>query len=145
MSEQHLHQIIDQIPPKKTGPSPKKSPGKLPPVPPFHTGETASGSQDKPKGNNPESEHEPKGKTGRPSNSQGPPPVKTDHKTKPKPDHDTEKDENRTRTHWRKAKRECLVYQLFKHGWRWPKSSDGGSAKLSRQELAQIVIEIIGL
>ena len=30
----------------------------------------ASGSQDKPKNNNPESEHEPKGKPGRPSNSQ---------------------------------------------------------------------------
>ena len=58
------------------------------------TGETA----DKPTEDNPESKHEPKGKQGRPSN------VKTDHKTKPKPDHDTEKDENKTRTHWRKAK-----------------------------------------
>ena len=109
-------------PKAKTGPSQKKSPGKLPPVPPFPTGETASGSQDKPTDDNPESKHEPKGKQGRPSKSQGPPPVNTDHKTKPKPkpDHDTEKDENRTRTHWRKAKRVYLVDQLSKHGWRWP-------------------------
>ena len=42
--------------------------GKLPPVPPFPTGETASGSQDKPTDDNPESKHEPKGKQGRPSN-----------------------------------------------------------------------------
>ena len=41
-------------------------------------------------------------------------------KTKPKPDHDTEKDGNQTRTHWRKAKRVYLVDQLSKHGWRWP-------------------------
>ena len=40
------------------------------------TGEKASGSQD-----NPESTHESKGKPGRPSNTQGPPPVKK-YKTK---------------------------------------------------------------
>ena len=65
----------------KTGPSPNKN------LPPFLTGETASGSQDKPK-NNPESDHEPKGNQGRPrntqgpkSNNQGPPPVRK-NKTK---------------------------------------------------------------
>ena len=47
----------------KTGSSPKKNgPANLPTVPPFPTGETAPGSQDKPKHINPESEHEPKGK-----------------------------------------------------------------------------------
>ena len=60
------------------------------------TGETASGSQDK-TDDNPEPKHEPK-KHGRPSN------VRKDKITKPKPDHDTEKDDNRTRTHWRKNK-----------------------------------------
>ena len=81
------------------------------------TGETASGSQDKPKDGNPEPKHEPKGKQGRPSNTQGPHPVRKGNKTKPKPDHDTETDEHRTRTHWRQAKREYLVDQLVKHGW----------------------------
>ena len=46
----------------KTGPSPKKLNQSLPPFP---TGEKASGSQD-----NPESTHEPKGKAGRPTNTQ---------------------------------------------------------------------------
>ena len=44
---------------------------------------------------------------------------------KENPKHDTEKDENRTRTHWRKAKRGYSVDQLAKHGWRWPKTPDG--------------------
>ena len=59
------HQIIEQS--QRAGASPKK----LAPVPPFPTGEKASGNQD-----NPESEHEPKGKPCRPRNTQGPPPVK---------------------------------------------------------------------
>ena len=58
-------------PTAKTGPSPKKSPSKLPPVPPMPTGEKTSGSQD-----NPESTHGSKGKRGRPRNTQGPPLVK---------------------------------------------------------------------
>ena len=45
-------------------------------MPPFPTGEQASGSQDQPKHENPESEHPSKGKAGRPPNTQGPPPVK---------------------------------------------------------------------
>ena len=71
----------------KTGPSPKTN------LPPFPTGKKASGSQDKPKNNNPESYHESKGKRGRPRNpqpnpnTQGPPPVKKDNlkKRNPKP------------------------------------------------------------
>ena len=64
-------------PKQRAGASPKKSPGKL--LPPFPTGEPASGepasgSQHKPTYGNPESEHEPKGKPGRPSNTQGPQP-----------------------------------------------------------------------
>ena len=39
-----------------------------------------------------------------------------------KPKHDTEKGENRTKTHWRKAKRGYSVDQLFEHGWKWSKT-----------------------
>ena len=100
----------------KTGPSPKRNTDALPTVPPFPTGEKASGSQDKPKNNNPESEHELKGNPGRPrnnqgpkSNNQGPPPVRKDifketpkakAKAKanpipiPNPKHDTDVDNN---------------------------------------------------
>ena len=46
------------------------------------------------------------------------------------PTHDTEKDENRTRTHWRKATRGYLVDQLAKHGWKLPKASDGKNVKM---------------
>ena len=76
----------------KTGPSPKKNIDTLPKVPPFPTGEKPSGSQDKPKNNNLESEHESKGKRSRPRNNQGPkpntqwpPPVKKDRINKEKP------------------------------------------------------------
>ena len=58
-------------PKQRAGTSPKE----LAPVPPFPTGEKASGNQDKSKYGNPESTHEPTGKPGRPSNTQGPPPV----------------------------------------------------------------------
>ena len=67
-------------------------------------------------------------------------PIKKDN-----PKHDTEKDDNRTRTHWRKAKRLYLVGQLAKHGWRWPKTRDGRNAKLAQKELAQIMIDLLGL
>ena len=52
-------------------PSPKASPMKLEPVPIFpNGGQKASGSRDQPKYDNPESEYEPKGKPGRPPNTQ---------------------------------------------------------------------------
>ena len=34
---------------------------------------------------------------------------------------------------------------LFKYGWEWPKTPDGKNAKISQQELAQIMIDILGL
>ena len=60
---------------------------------------------------NPEENHPPKGKRGRPSNNpefkkkyqEGDVDQTPQNKHK-NPTHDTEKDENRTRTHWRKAK-----------------------------------------
>ena len=80
----------------KTVPSPKKnktgpSPEKLGSVPPFPTGEQAPGSQDQPKHDNPESDHEAKGKRGRQNNiqpnpnTQRPPPVKNDNLKKRNP------------------------------------------------------------
>ena len=54
---------------------------------------------------------------------------------KDNPKHDTEKDENRTRTHWRKATREYLVDQLAKYGWRWPKTPDRKNAKLAQNRI----------
>ena len=73
---------------------------------------------------------------------------KHDDKTienKEKPDHDTEKDENRTRTHWRKAKRLYLVDQLAKHCWRLPKTPDEKSTKLTHTELTQILTDLLGI
>ena len=52
---------------------------------------------------------------------------------------------NRTRTHWRQANRGYLVDQLSKHGWKWPKTPDGKNAKLLKPELAQIMIDILGI
>ena len=52
---------------------------------------------------------------------------------------------NRTRTHLRKANRQYLVDQLSEHGWRWPKTPDGKNAKPLKPELAQIMIDILGL
>ena len=68
---------------------------------------------------NPETTHEPKGKSGRPSN------IRRSSEKNKNPTHDTEKDENRTRTHWRKATRQYLVDRLSKHGWKWPATPDG--------------------
>ena len=87
----------------------------------------------------PETTHEPKGKRGRPTN------IKKDQLKKKNPDHDTEKDMSRSRTHWRKAHRGYLVDQLSKHGWKWPKTPDGKNAKLLKPELAQIMIDILGI
>ena len=52
---------------------------------------------------------------------------------------------NRTRTHWRQATRGYLVDQLSKHGWKWPKSSDGKNAKLLKPALYKIMIELLGI
>ena len=52
---------------------------------------------------------------------------------------------SRSRTHWRKAHRGYLVDQLSKHGWKWPKTPDGKNAKLLKPELAQIMIDILGI
>ena len=92
---------------------------------------------------NPESEHEPKGQSGRPSNTQPTnqgPPVKTDAKTKPtakataratakakpkakgrpkaNPDHDTEISNNPDPEFWRSVTVTALRDQLNKRGFR---------------------------
>ena len=88
------------------------SPKQVAPVPPFPTGEQASGSQD-----NPESKHEPKGNPGRPRNTQDPQPktkakassVRQEAFTKSQTQsttttHGTKKDENKSRSYWEKPK-----------------------------------------
>ena len=62
-----------------------------------------------------------------------------------KNDHDTEKDMNRTNSYWRKATRQYSVDKLSKHGWKWPKTHDGKNTKLLRPELAQIMIDMLGI
>ena len=117
----------------KTGPSPKKLNQSLPPFP---TGEKASGSQD-----NPESTHEPKGKAGRPTNTQaktkaqGPPPVQKDtfdKKSRKKPNHDTEVDNNNDFKYWEAKNLTVIKNQLNKRGYRKHKTPDGGRMKKSR-------------
>ena len=49
---------------------------------------------------------------------------------------------NRSRTHWRKASRQYLADQLFKHGWKLPKAQMN-NAKLLRPELTQIMIDLL--
>ena len=51
------------------------------------------------------------------------------------PLHDTEKDENRTRTHWRRATKGYLVYKLAEHGWKYPKTQSGQNAKLTQKRI----------
>ena len=120
----------------KTGPSPKKLNQSLPPFP---TGEKASGSQD-----NPESTHEPKGKAGRPTNTQAKakakakakskgPDIKVDTKTKPeqpppknnKPNHDTDRDVSINKQYWRGKGIGYLRDQLTKRGFRETRKPDG--------------------
>ena len=66
--------------------------------------------------------------------------------TKPtRPDHDTEQDENRTKTHWRKATKGYLVDQSSEHGWKLQKTQNGKMQKFHKKELAQIMIDLLGL
>ena len=57
--------------------------------------------------------------------------------------HDTEKDEDRSRTHWRKANTLYLVDPLAKHGWKWPKTQSGQNARRTQKELGQIMVDLL--
>ena len=88
----------------------------------------ASGSRDQPKYGNPESEHGPKGKPGRPSNTQPTnqvPPVKqrtnlnTPNMEAPNikekqehPKHDADWDHSKSKAHWDKKPKQYVVDQL---------------------------------
>ena len=105
----------------KTGPSPKKLNQSLPPFP---TGEKASGSQD-----NPESTHEPKGKAGRPTNTQAKTKVQKyifKEKPKAKPKHDTEVDNNTDFKYWQGKNLAVIKDQLNKRGYRKHRTPEGG-------------------
>ena len=52
---------------------------------------------------------------------------------------------NRTKTYWRKTGRQYLVDPLSKHGWRWPKTPEGKNTKLLKPELAESMIDILGI
>ena len=115
----------------KTGPSPNRNQN----LPPFPTGEKASGSQD-----NPESTHEPKGKAGRPTNTQAKAKVQKDiFKEKPKtqakpnprknPKHDTEVDNNTDFKYWQGKNLTVIKDQLNKRGYRKHKTPDGRRMK----------------
>ena len=78
---------------QRAGPSP---PRQLPVIPPFPTGEQASGSQD-----NPESQHEPTGRRGRPRKN---------------PAHDAPYDDNTDVKYWMNQNVQYLRIQLFKRG-----------------------------
>ena len=86
---------------QRAGPSP---PRQLPVIPPFPTGEQASGSQDQPNyssQDNPESQHEPKGKKGRPRKN---------------PAHDVPYDDNTDVDYWMNQNVGYLRIQVFKRG-----------------------------
>ena len=137
-------------PKAKTGPSPKKSPAKLlAPIPPFPTGEQASGSQDQPKHDNPESEHPSKGKQGRPSNTQGPQPKASNIRQEAfnknstpstTTTHGTKKDNNKSRSYWGKiGTKSYSVDQLYLRKWGYPKTRNGKPKVLSIPQLIQIL------
>ena len=101
-----------------------------------------------PQADNPESTPPPKRRPPNTYNHRQPketkePPIKTDAKTKPK--HDTEMDTSMSKTHWRKATMGHVTEQLFKRGWKWPKTPKGKKAKLKRPELQQIMIDLLGI
>ena len=95
---QLIHQEKEQDSPERAKPKTKGEPFKFKAI-----DKVESGIKDKPKqkiAEDPETTHEPKGPRGRPANIR-----RTIEKNTKNLPHDTEKDENRTRTHWRKAKR----------------------------------------
>ena len=102
---------------------------KLEPVPIFPDGgEKTNGSRDQPKYGNPESEHEPKGKPGRPSHTQPinqVPPVKKKTTAKQDkqehPKHDTDWDHSKSKANWNKKPEQYVVDQLYKRNWKWPR------------------------
>ena len=117
------NQAKEQESPERAKPKAKSEPFKFTSTA-VKDDEVKDGSDD----GSPETKHEPKGKRGRPKRT-----IET--KKNQHPDHDTEKDENRTGTHWRKAKRIYLVDQLSKNGWRQPTTPDGKMQNLRKQSI----------
>ena len=134
-SEHNTEHKSERTPDNRAKPKQKADGSPLKPVPPFPTGERASGSQD-----NPEYTHEPKGKAGRPKNTQANakakskgPDIKVDTKTKPeqpppknnKPNHDTDRDVSRNKQYWRLQGIGYMRDQLTKRGFRDTRMPDG--------------------
>ena len=136
---------------RRAGPSPQQQ---LPVIPPFPTGKQASGSQD----NNPESQHEPTGRRGRPRNTQEPR-AKAKAKAKAKAasvrqetftknqtqstTHGTQKDENKSRSYWENIKNKAyFVDQLNHRKWNYPRTRTGRPKVLTIPQLRTILFEI---
>ena len=124
---QRRNQDKDQETPKRANPKAKSETFKFTSTA-VKDDEVKDGSDD----GNPETKHEPKGKRGRPSNIR-----RTIEKNNPL--HDTEKDENRNRTHWRRATKGYLVDQLAKYGSKYT-TPEVTNAKLTQKQLAQTMI-----
>ena len=54
-------------------------------------------------------------------------------------------DTSMPKTHWRKATMGHVTEQLFKRGWKLPKTPEGKNTKLKRPELQQIMIDLLGI
>ena len=150
-----LYRAIPSTPERNPRAKAKNQPSpKLATVPPFPTGERASGSQEQPNYNdNPESTHEPKGRRGRPSNAQAKaksrgPNIRVDAKNRQEqpppnnnPAHDTEKDENQKPAYWNKKVLGYLRDQLTKRGFRTTHKPNG--KPLRRPDYLEEVLRMI--
>ena len=128
--------------PSPNRPSPKASPMKLKPVPIFPDGgEKASGST-----NNPESGHEPKGPSGRPSNTQPTnqvPPVKKTTTKQESPKHDTDWDHSKSKAHWNKKNKGYVADQLYQRNCKWPRHPNGKIQKLRLPDSKRTLMDTI--
>ena len=129
------NQAKEQESPERAKPKARSEPFKFNTIPKLDNAESTAVKDDE----NPETTHEPKGKSGRPSN------IRRSSEKNKNPTHDTEKDENRTRTHWRKTTRGYLVRQLAKHGWKLPKTSGCKNVRSLKKESAQPLVELLGI
>ena len=103
---------------------------------------SASGSNDQPNyGDNPESEHEPKGNRGKKTTNTK---VKQETFTKnpTRTTHGTQKDETKSRSHWEKQKKAYLVDQLYHRKWEYPRTRTGKPAKLTLAQLREILFQL---
>ena len=158
-SEHNTEHKNERTPDNRAKPKQKADGSPLKPVPPFPTGERASGSQERtrytvhPNDNaNPESERPPKGRPGRPSNSQPTPKakakskgpdIKVDAKNKTRrPKHDTDLINEVDVDFWQnEANLTTIRDQLNKRGFRKYKTSNG--KRMNKPDYLEEVFKMI--